>query len=170
LINKTIKYLLIGIFLLVFPVKVFAVCPVCTIAVGAGLGLSRYLGIDDTVSGIWVGGLILSGALWFDNWLAKKNWKLKHRTLISVSGFYLLTLIPLYFTGIIGHVLNRIWGIDKLILGVIIGSLGFAGAVGMDKYLRRFTKDGKAVFNFQKVIIPLSILLVLSIIMYVVSK
>ena len=32
-----------------------AVCPVCIVAVGAGLGLSEYLGIDDTIAGVWIG-------------------------------------------------------------------------------------------------------------------
>ncbi len=33
-----------------------AICPICTIAVGAGVGFSRYLGIDDTIAGLWIGG------------------------------------------------------------------------------------------------------------------
>jgi len=35
-------------------------CPVCTIAVTAGVGLSRWLGVDDLISGLWVGGLLVS--------------------------------------------------------------------------------------------------------------
>jgi len=35
--------------------QVFAVCPVCTVAAGAGVGLSRWLGIDDIIIGLWVG-------------------------------------------------------------------------------------------------------------------
>ena len=53
----------------------YAVCPVCALAVGAGLGLSRYLGIDDAVSGIWAGALVISISFWFVDWLRKKNYK-----------------------------------------------------------------------------------------------
>jgi hypothetical protein len=34
-----------------------AICPLCTIAVGAGVGLSRWIGVDDAVTGLWIGGL-----------------------------------------------------------------------------------------------------------------
>ncbi|MCX6758247.1 MAG: hypothetical protein NTX14_00895, partial [Candidatus Nealsonbacteria bacterium] len=46
-----------------------AVCPICTVAVGAGLGLSRWFGIDDSISGLWIGGLIVSFILWTIDWL-----------------------------------------------------------------------------------------------------
>ena len=34
-----------------------AVCPVCTIAIGAGLEGARMLGVKDVLTGIWAGGL-----------------------------------------------------------------------------------------------------------------
>ncbi|PIU03715.1 hypothetical protein COT44_01735 [Candidatus Shapirobacteria bacterium CG08_land_8_20_14_0_20_39_18] len=51
----------------------FAFCPVCTVAVGAGVGLSRWLGINDTITGLWIGGLTVSISAWTLNWLATKN-------------------------------------------------------------------------------------------------
>ena len=45
---------------LLFAKQALAVCPICTIAVGAGVGLSRYFGVDDAITGLWVGGLIVS--------------------------------------------------------------------------------------------------------------
>ncbi len=50
-------------------------CPVCTIAVGAGIGLSRWLGVDDLISGLWIGGLIVSLIGMTILWLNKKNLK-----------------------------------------------------------------------------------------------
>lgn len=52
---------------LLFGVQVQAVCPVCTVAVGAGVGFSRYLGIDDTIAGLWIGALIVSVSMWTIN-------------------------------------------------------------------------------------------------------
>jgi len=63
---------------LVFPAKVYAVCPICTVAVGAGLGISRWLGIDDSVTGLWIGGLILSSGLWLADWIGKKGWRVPY--------------------------------------------------------------------------------------------
>jgi len=56
-----------------------AVCPVCTVAVGAGLGFSRYLGIDDTISGIWIGGLMVSISFWTIDWMKTKKWNYRSR-------------------------------------------------------------------------------------------
>ena len=59
-------------------------CPLCTVTVVAGLGISRLLGIDDVVSAIWIGALILSLSFVTIAWIAKKwpklrieNWELK---------------------------------------------------------------------------------------------
>ncbi|HIU65153.1 MAG TPA: hypothetical protein IAC63_00740, partial [Candidatus Enterousia avicola] len=50
-----------------------AVCPVCTVAVGAGLEGMRLLGVDDVITGIWAGGLTLSLFFWTAGWLKKHN-------------------------------------------------------------------------------------------------
>jgi len=69
--------LLLGLLaLFAFPTPARAVCPICTVAVGAGLGISRWIGIDDSVTGVWVGGLILSSGLWMADWVKKKGWKI----------------------------------------------------------------------------------------------
>ena len=64
--------------LFAFPTPVRAVCPVCTVAVAAGLGISRWIGIDDAVTGVWVGGLILSSGLWMADWIKKRSWKIQY--------------------------------------------------------------------------------------------
>lgn len=169
---KKLITFLVGFFLFLFiPISpVFAMCPICTLAVGAGLGLSRYLGIDDAVSGIWAGALVISVSFWFVSWLIKKNFKflkfIKEKYLIYLSLLFWIafTYIPLWKTGIIGHPFNTIWGIDKLIFGSVIGALIFLLAVYTDKKIRKI--KGKQLFNFQKVIIPISFLTIVSLIMY----
>ena len=44
-----------------------AVCPVCTIAIGAGLEGMRMLGVKDILTGIWAGGLTVSLIGWTAN-------------------------------------------------------------------------------------------------------
>jgi hypothetical protein len=146
-----------------------AICPVCTIAVGAGVGFSRYLGIDDTVSGLWVGGLVVSMIMWTINWLDKKNIHFKGRKIITTLAYYLLIVVPLYWTGIMGHPLNTLWGMDKLLVGIIIGSLGFLGA-GLWYYQLKAQNEGHAHFPFQKVAMPIGTLLVLSFIFYFLTR
>ena len=149
---------------------VYAVCPICTIAVGAGVGLSRWLGIDDTITGLWIGGFIVSLISWTESWLEKKNIRFRGRLFIDILGYYILIVIPLYYTDILGNPINTlsfcgIDKIDKLIFGIIIGSLFFwLGAVWYF-YLKK-KNNGQSYFPFQKVIMPIFPLIVLSIIFY----
>ncbi len=157
----TLSYLL-----LLHSKEAHAVCPVCTVAVGAGLGLSRWLGIDDAVSSIWIGGLILSSSFWLIDWIGKKKNKTltpNHQLLITIL-MYALVLVPLWYSKIIGHPLNTILGIDKIIFGTGLGSVMFLFGVWLDKRVRKVY--GKQLFKFQKVVFPLLSLVLTSLIVY----
>ena len=79
-----------------------AVCPVCTVAVGAGVGLSRWLGVDDLITGTWIGGLLVSMIWWTIDWLNKKNIRFSFlitfvkKHLIIISNKYLYRIIKKY--------------------------------------------------------------------------
>ena len=150
-----------------------AVCPICTVAVAGGLGISRYFGIDDSVLGIWAGGLMVSITLWSVDWLIKKNYdwvkKLneinKYVLTVLIFVFWvLLTYIPLFETEIIGHPFNTILGIDKLVFGSILGFFAFLLGVWADKKVRAI--KGKQLFNFQKVVFPILSLTIFSLVLY----
>jgi len=149
--------------------QVHAVCPICTVAVGAGLGISRWLGIDDTVTGIWIGGLILSSGLWLADWIGKKGWKVPYKEAISVGLFFLFVVPPLYWGKMIGLVGNTLWGIDKVLLGITIGSTLFLLGVWLDKWLRTTNSD-KVYVYYQKVIIPVFLLSVASFVFYLITS
>lgn len=157
---------------LFLPTSIYAVCPVCTIAVGAGLGISKALGIDDAVTSIWIGGLILSISFWTVDWLNKKGYfkKIKntHLNYCVIATWYALTLGPLYFSKLIGIPYNSIWGIDKIIFGTILGSIAFLFGKWLDKKQRE--KYGKQFFQYQKVVFPVSILLLTSLITHFALK
>lgn len=153
-----------------------AVCPVCTVLVIAGLGISRALGIDDVVTSVWIGGLILSMSFWLIDWVGKKKWldKIKDKKIISWINFsmivvmYLLVLIPLKLDHSIGIRLNKLWGIDKVILGTAIGSVVFLFGMWADKKVRKVY--GKQLFDFQRVAFPVLSLIISSVIFYFVTK
>lgn len=158
-----------------FTPTAYAVCPVCTVAVAAGLGLSRWLGIDDSVSGVWVGGIILSSSFWLLDWLEKKKfrrlnfyYKFQYKKLAIILLMYALVLVPLFTSGIIGHPFNTILGIDKLIFGTVVGSLAFMGGMYLDKKVREV--KGKQLFNFQKVVFPVLALLASSLILFFITS
>jgi len=152
-----------------FALPAHALCPVCTVAVGAGVGLSRWLGIDDTITGLWVGGLMVSLTLWTDDWLEKKNFKIQGRAWAVLAAYLILIILPLYWMGIMGHPFNTLWGQDKLLVGMIAGGFSFlVGALGY-KALKKHNQD-RAYFPFQKVVMPVGMLAILSAIFYWITK
>lgn len=164
------KYFLIptALFLAV-PTRVLAICPVCTVAIAGGLGLSRWLKVDDTVSGIWIGALIVSSIYWTFNYLNRKKIFFGGRDFSLSLIYFAAVIVPLYRSEIIGHPLNQLWGLDKLILGIILGSFIFIFAVSLYKWLKRIN-HGRAHFLFEKIVIPVFSLGIISLIFYFITK
>lgn len=168
--NKILALSFVGSF--GWGLKASAICPVCVVAVGAGLGLSEYLGIDDTIAGTWIGGLLLAVSLWTINWLNKKNWQFGQKDLRDIVVFILyygLTIWPLFAQNLIGNPYNRLYGLDKLVLGIIAGSLIFAAVSAWYIYLKK-NNNGHAYFPFQKVAMPVGALTILSLVFYLLTK
>ena len=162
--NKKTAILSILLFLLSFPIITQAVCPVCTIAVGAGVGLCRYLGIDDAISGTWIGGLIISLIAWTIDWLNKKNIRFLFRKILVAIFYYAIIIISLYKMNIMGHPDNKLWGMDKLLAGIIVGSVVFILSVLFNDFLKK-KNQGKVYFPFQRVVVPILFLIIASYIM-----
>lgn len=145
-------------------------CPVCTVGVVTGLGVSRLLGIDDTIISLWIGSLILSLTFVSIEWVNKKWPKLnvKKWQIFVFSSMYILVLLPLKFNGSIGIAGNTFLGIDKIIFGVVAGSLIFLLGIAVDKKLRIFF--GRQLFKFQKVVFPVAFLILISAVMFFATK
>jgi len=177
--------LLFSISCFLIPPIAKAVCPVCTVAVIAGLGVSRELGVDDIVTSIWIGGLMLSASFWTINWIEKSKWRekiYKHVCKVrcgmteyqalnfwTILLVYLLVFIPLLLNHTIGISGNALWGIDKIVLGIAIGSTMFLVGIWIDKMIRK-GRDGKQLFHFQKVVFPVLSLIISSLVFYFVTK
>ncbi|MDD5528208.1 MAG: hypothetical protein PHO56_04550 [Patescibacteria group bacterium] len=151
-----------------------AVCPVCTVAVVGGIELSRYLGVDDSVTGLWVGGLTVSLIFWTIDWLNKKNIRFKGRKILVTLGYYALVVLPLYFLKIIHLRLPRYQtfcgcGIDKMTVGIASGSIAFLIGVLLYEYLKK-KNNGHAHFPFEKIVFPIAPLIILSFVFYYLTK
>ena len=168
--NILIPYLILIIFsFIIYAPPANAVCPVCVVAVGAGVGLSRWLGVDDIISGLWIGGITSSLILWTINWLTKKNIHSNAWHLIVSIGYFVMIILPLAWTEVVGHPYNKIWGVDKLMLGVMFGSITFSAGVALYDYLKKKNND-RAHFPFEKVVLPVAPLLILTIVFYFITK
>lgn len=145
----------------ILPFASYAVCPVCTVAVGAGLEGARLLGVDDVITGIWAGGLTLSIFFWTAGWLKRRG--VKSFMWYAVVPFVLSygMLAGVYLLPDITFGANKLWGIDKLLLGMIIGTVAFYIGARIHNWLKN-KNNGKVYFPFQKVFIPFALLLVLT--------
>ncbi len=159
--------ILIILIFLFLPTITFAICPLCTIAVGSGIGLSRYLGINDLITGIWIGGFIISSSFWFIDWLNKKKINFPAKKIIITGLFYLITFLFLFQAKLINHQ-KIILGIDKITLGIIVGSIIFLFSIWLDNWLRKINNN-QVVFYYQKVIIPIFWLTIISFIFYLLN-
>jgi hypothetical protein len=145
-------------------------CPICTVTVIAGLGISRLLGIDDLIVSIWIGGFILSFSFITIDWINKRfpKFSIFNFQFSIIALMYLLVLVPLKLSHSIGIPGNTTWGIDKIILGTFIGSTVFLIGIWADKYERKVRT--KTLFPFQKVVFPVLALIISSLVFYFVVK
>jgi len=150
------------------------VCPVCTVAVGVGVGFLRAWGVNDIITGLWFGALIVSSIAWMIDYLNRKNIHFLFRKIAVIIAFYCIFIIPLYYwkvngIPIMGALGNTIWGIDKILLGVILGTIVFILAVISGNYLKKIN-DNKVLFNYQKIVVPLVFLIFASIVIFLILK
>ena len=145
-------------------------CPVCSAGVIVGLGLSRWLRVDDSITGVWVGALILAFSIWTYNFLFKKSKAKPVVVLILILfAYWFLTFIPLYATNVINNTCKTIIGINRLVFGSILGIILTGLSISLDKLIR-LPRKGKVLFPYQKVVIPLSVLSIASLILNTYCK
>lgn len=151
--------------------KALAVCPVCTVAVGAGLGFSRWFGIDDSITGLWLGGLLLSVSLWTIDWLNRKNIRFFLKRFFVILAYYLLAIVPLYYAKIIANPVAFACSCasDKLLLGIIEGTAVFFFGAKLYEFLKE-RNGGRAHFPYEKVVLPIGILFAFTILFYLLTK
>lgn len=119
-------------------------CPLCTAGVGVGVAAARYLGLDDAIVGLFLGGFVLSTALWAGSSL-KKRVPFQNALLVLLS--FALTIIPLYFAGLFEGA--QLFGVNRLLLGVVLGCLvSYAGLLASKKVKE---KRGSVLFPFQTI-------------------
>lgn len=141
------------------------VCPVCVVAIGAGLGFSRWFGIDDVVSSVWIGAFMFAIISWTLSFMKKKGWSFTDDGIVVTLIYLVLTYVPLYYAGIIGHPLNQIYGLDKILFGSIVGAAVLVLAHWLHIYIKK-NNHGKSYFPYQRVAVPVICLLITSLILW----
>jgi len=135
--------------------NVMAHCPLCTAGTIIGVGVTRSLGWDDSIIGIFVGAMIVSSALWFNNILKKRN--IGGNTFLRIGSItiatFVLAVLSFYFAGIFGPANTyRIFGMEKIIFGTISGAIVSFAAFFISNELKR-KNEGKVLFNYQTMVL-----------------
>lgn len=144
----------------------YAQCPVCIVTVGGGMILAQKLGIDDFLVSLWISGL--NTAISF--WLAQKikNRFFGNPVILSILMLG-LTLSYFIFTDQTGSAGNQILGLDKIIFGQSLGLLIWFLGIFIDRK-SRILNGGKILFPYQKVVFPISILIIFTFLFKIIFK
>ena len=145
--------------MVMFIVPVNAQCPVCIVTVGGGLFIAKKLGLDSLLTALWISGLNVAISFWFVSFIKKpkllKNPFLWTVIMLASTYIYLVSTKQMY------HKNDTFLHVDKVLVGLLVGTLVWLLGIGMDKLMRKYN-NGKVLFFYQKVIVPLTLLIVAS--------
>ena len=159
----------------VFPSLASAHCPLCVGGAAIGLSVARFLGIDDAITGLWLAALLGAASFWLDGYLAKKV-KIPKNILrpalyiivftLTIWSFYALNdyVVSNFRFYLINKHVGNILGVDKLPFGMIVGGAVFYLVDIVDNLLIK--RNGKVFFPYQRVIVSLGAILILSLALY----
>ncbi|MEK6973193.1 MAG: hypothetical protein AABW72_04090 [archaeon] len=164
--NRIVAVLSTIIFGIFNTMPVHAHCPICTAAVGVGLVTTRVYGFDDAIMGVWIGAFIISTAVWANNAL-KKRFIPFQAPLMSITAF-ILTTGSFYAAGLMNGTYAKAFGIDRLLLGIIVGSVLTYAMPIVSKKIKELNKN-KVLFPFQTIVLIVLVLIIASISMMFVK-
>ncbi len=137
-------------------------CMVCTVAIGASLEIARTLGISDDIVGLWAGAMFALLGYWLILWFDKKNWHFAGRNailmLLSLSSIGFIYMGKLhYIPAIIG-----IFYMDSFLFAAILGALIYTYSQKFYQFMKSCNHN-HAHFPFEKVVLPVALLLLTSV-------
>ena len=171
--NKIIKtavvLIAIALIALAFPMQAHAHCPLCVAGAAVGITLTRWVGVDDSITGVWIAALLGATSFWFYSWLLGKKIKFVEKNKLFLKPLiYILvwgsTLWSFYKFQLIIR-MTQIFGFDKLTFGMLTGGILFYLVDIGDNYLIK--KAGKVYFPYQRIVFSLGGMVLLSFIIYI---
>lgn len=157
------------IYNLLTPSAVTAHCPLCVAGAAIGITLTRWIGVDDSITGVWVAALLGASSFWFYSWLLGKKIKQveQYKSVLKPLIYILVfvsTLWSFYKSQLIIR-MTQIFGFDELTFGMLTGGILFYLVDIGDNFLIR--KAGKVYFPYQRIVFSLGSMVILSLGIYI---
>lgn len=147
----------------------FAHCPLCTAATGAAVAVTRLYGLDDSIVGVFVGGMVVATGLWISNLLKRINGNkeyVKFQPAITLLLSFILTIVTLYFANLVGpNNPFKILGIDRILFGTLVG-IGISFMSFKVHNLLRIYNKNRNFIPYQSILILIVSLAISSSILY----
>lgn len=140
-------------FLLIFLKTTLASCPVCIAATGAMVATARFYGVDDLITGTFVGGFVISGAAWIDRLLKKKKKNYIPLQLIGITILWLFIFITIFY--IAGLIFSLF---DRIVIGMLSGSIITLIAFRFHDFLKE-NNGNRSYIPFQVIFLSIVFLL-----------
>lgn len=172
--KKIILLVFASLFLFMSLPLAYAHCPLCTAAIGAAAVSAKYYGLDASIIGLLIGAFGVSTGLWFGLKIKKQYFEYQLSVIVLAS--FLLTVIPLLYVssdsiylplllfGKAGTLLNKVYWVNKILFGSIIGALVTLTAFLAHNYIKKI--NGRVLFPFQGIVITIAVLTVSGIGLY----
>ncbi len=152
-------------FLMMFlsvPAMANPACPVCTIAIGAALPITRRMGVPDAVAGLWVGAFLVLMGYWVIKFMDRRGWRFWGRNALVLGA--MMASIGFAYIGNVTYSPCTYFGflrVDPLLFGTILGGLLFIVTEKIYDWMKA-RNGGHAHFAFEKVVLPIVVLAVAS--------
>ena len=153
----------------VFVKPVYAHCPLCVAGAGAGLSLSRIIGIDDSITGVWMAAFLGVMSFWINNTIIKKSKSKKVyfslQKLVIYVAIFATTIFSFYRFGLINEHNGLIYNLPKLTFGMLTGGVLLYLVDMANLAIKK--KNEKVLFPYQSLVFTLGSMVILSIGIYI---
>lgn len=140
-------------------------CPICTVAIGAALPITRRIGVSDAVAGLWVGAFLAIMGYWIIRFMDKRGWRFAGRNAIVLAAS--VATIGFAYIGQVRYSPCEYFGflnVDPLLFGTVLGAVLFIVTEKLYDWMK-MKNGGHAHFPFEKVVLPVVVLAIASLVL-----
>jgi uncharacterized membrane protein (UPF0136 family) len=126
-------------------------CPVCLVAIGGAIEVTRVLGLPAVVAGVWIGALFMLSYYFMQKLMEHMKWTFRGYSLVSAA--VTLSMVPLVH-GYMPYSGSAYFGLDAFYISMLAGAAAFWASQAVYEAMKA-KNGGRAHFPFEKVVMAL---------------